>query len=85
MKGDVIIGLGLQCFDEERYGTIRQTSLQSNISNEVVVIVDSQSIVELTDHRFIGNAFNILNSNSIYTVCVILSFVNTTAISSYPP
>ena len=59
--------------------------IDSNISNEVVVIVDSQSIVELIDHRFIANPFNILNSNSIYTVCVTLSFVNTTAISSYPP
>ena len=60
-------------------------SFESNISNEVVIIVDSQSIVELIDHRFIGNQFNILSRNSIYTVCVILSFVNTTAISSYPP
>jgi len=33
----------------------------------VVVIADSQS-VELIDHRFIGNQFNILNSNSIYTI-----------------
>ena len=60
-------------------------SFESNISNEVVIIVDSQSIVELTDHRFIGNQFNILSKNSMYTVCVILSFVNTTGISSYPP
>ena len=55
-------------------------SFESNISNEVGVIVDSQSIVELTDHRF---TFNILNSNSIYQF--VLSFVNTTAFSSYPP
>ena len=60
-------------------------SFESNISNEVVIIVDSQSIVELINHRFIENQFNILSRNSIYTVCVILSFVNTTAISSYPP
>ena len=53
-------------------------SFESSISNEVVVIVDSQRIVEFTDHRFIENHFNILDSNSIYTVCVILSFVNTT-------
>jgi len=50
MKGDVIIGLGLQCFDAECYSSIWQTSFESNISNEVVVIVDSQNIVELIDH-----------------------------------
>ena len=44
-------------------------SFESNISNEVVIIVDSQSIVELTDHRFIGNQFNILSKNSIYRLC----------------
>jgi len=39
----------------------------SNTSNEVVVFADSQS-VELIEHRIIGNQFNILNSNSIYTI-----------------
>ena len=81
MKGDVIIGVLMQ----NVMVLFGRLSFESNISNEVVIIVDSQSIVELIDHRFIGNQFNILSRNSIYTVCVILSFVNTTAISSYPP
>ena len=81
MKGDVIIGIGLQCFDAECYISIWQTSFESNISNEVVVIVDSQSIVELLDHSLETHS----TSLTVYTVCVILSFVNTTAISSYPP
>ena len=81
MKGDVIIGVLMQ----NVMVLFGRLSFESNISNEVVIIVDSQSIVELIDHRFIGNQFNILSRNSIYTVCVILSFVNTSAISSYPP
>jgi len=40
-------------------------SFESNISNEVVIIVDSKSIVELIDHRLIGNQFNIFRRNSI--------------------
>jgi len=48
MKGDVIIGLGLQCRTLWYY--YGRLSFESNISNEVVIIVDSQSIVELIDH-----------------------------------
>jgi len=47
-------------------------SFESNTSNEVVIIVDSQSIVELIDHRFIGNQFNILSRNSTVGSCPML-------------
>jgi len=57
-------------------------SFESNITNEVGVIVDSQSIVVLTDHRFTSTSLT-----AILYIQFVLSFVNITAISltSYPP
>ena len=54
----------------------------------MVIIVDSQGIVEFTDCRFIGNqakahiTISVLNSN--YTISVNLRFVNNTQFQEAP-
>jgi len=47
MKGDVIIGLGVQCFDAERMVLFGRLSSESKVSNEVVIIVDSRKLPDL--------------------------------------